>query len=600
MNNYLTDKFRRFCGRKGIDFDTLTPAQKSTLFEHFAAYVLLRRWHLEDLDPTETDSIIIGGHFDHQLDAAAVVMGDQLITTAEQFEQVASQPEETVVNLIFVQSTMTERFDLQKMQVFVNGAQMFLENEDFFQANEGLRRQRELSAAIIEQYPGEEKQHIHVFLYFVALPEAEKKHLISQWRRWSENQIRKGGFQNVTVEGINEGRFMRCLDRIDVSKGLRSTQPSDEYERSLRISTLMEVPTQKEGVAGSLIGCIPAKDFLSLLEREDGQGLLDTVFTENVRGFKGLNAAVNRAIGETITNAEERSQFFLRNNGITIVADAVSYTGAVLTLKNYQIVNGLQTSHVLYHHRSSFEEDLHDILIPVKIAVTEDPAIKDGIIEGTNRQSKVGDVEFLSRRPIVRRIEAFFDEKRETGEAPCLWLERRPGQFSLHPDVPPVSRISPRDLMQAYAAVYLDYPHESKSGPAKVIKRVPSQIFAEDHLPESYHIAGWLLHLVRAFCLSRQIDKRTIDWHLAFGLRYCLHPDAFPVRGDAILVTEFNMRLRDRIRNSGKIEEYLDRVQRIVQEAGDGNGGRRGGRRTDFLALSRTTAQIRRRIVEGC
>ena len=596
MNNFITEKFRHFLQEKGVNYNDLEKSERESYFEHFSAYVVLRNWHLDDMEPDQTQPIVIGGQFDHQIDSVAVVMNNKLILTAEQFEKEATDPDaDDGVKLIFIQSTVTERFDLHKMQVFVNGVEMFVNNETFFQANEELQRKRELFAAILDQFPDEEKDAIQIFMYFVAMPDGDKEDLISQWRAWSESNIRKSGFQNITAEGINERRFALCLDRIDVQKGLKSSQPSETYQRSLDVTTLMKVPSPAGGNGPSFIGCFNAGQLISLLESEDGQGLLDSVFIENVRGFQGMNGVVNKAIGDTVINSDARSQFFVRNNGVTIVAENAQFQNGRLTLENYQIVNGLQTSHVLYNHRSTFEKSEEEILVPIKIVVTNDVAIKDAIIESTNLQTKIGEVEFLSRRPIIRRIEARMSDLRGTGDGPDLWLERRPGQFDSYPEIPSLSTISARDLMMVYVSVFLDYPHEAKSGPARVIKRVPSQIFAEHHSVETYRVAAWILHLVRSYCRSEGIPRQpNLEWHLAFGIRHYLYHNRFPKKGDRAAIDAFSTGVKATLTNTAKIKIGFDECLEIVRTARKGPS--RGASNTDFLALSKSTAFIKRQI----
>lgn len=57
------------------------------------------------------------------------------------------------------------------------------------------------------------------------------------------------------------------------------------------------------------------------------------------------------------------------NNGITIIAENVQITGTTAVLTDYQIVNGCQTSHVLYENRNL--DGIEELLIPIKVIGTK-------------------------------------------------------------------------------------------------------------------------------------------------------------------------------------------------------------------------------------
>ena len=73
------------------------------------------------------------------------------------------------------------------------------------------------------------------------------------------------------------------------------------------------------------------------------------VFEDNVRDFQGDNNDVNGGIASTLNN-DDSEIFSVLNNGVTIVASSISPTGDQFTINDYQIVNGCQTSNVLYQY----------------------------------------------------------------------------------------------------------------------------------------------------------------------------------------------------------------------------------------------------------
>ena len=104
-----------------------------------------------------------------------------------------------------------------------------------------------------------------------------------------------------------------------------------------------------EGVTQAFMGIVRCKDFVSILTDSDGK-MLTNIFEDNVRDFQGYNS-VNSEIKETINHPDDQNRFALLNNGITIIAKTIKVTGDSIDIFDYQIVNGCQTSYVLYENR---------------------------------------------------------------------------------------------------------------------------------------------------------------------------------------------------------------------------------------------------------
>jgi len=122
------------------------------------------------------------------------------------------------------------------------------------------------------------------------------------------------------------------------------------------------------------------------------------------------------------------------NNGITIIARALHLTGHKFTMGDFQVVNGCQTSHVLYDNR-----DLLDgVRIPLRIISTQDETVMEAIITATNRQTEVKDDQFFALKDFAKRLEAYF--KTFTPDR-HLYYERRAHQYDsqdIENDPPPL------------------------------------------------------------------------------------------------------------------------------------------------------------------
>jgi hypothetical protein len=133
---------------------------------------------------------------------------------------------------------------------------------------------------------------------------------------------------------------------------------------------------------------------------------------QNVRTYLQTSTNVNKGILATIKN--EPSMFFAYNNGITATASAVETTvssAGLLTItyiKDFQIVNGGQTTASILFARDGKDCDLSKVFAQVKLSVVEESLLNEvvpKISEYANTQNKVLATDFVSNNPIQIKIE---------------------------------------------------------------------------------------------------------------------------------------------------------------------------------------------------
>ena len=133
---------------------------------------------------------------------------------------------------------------------------------------------------------------------------------------------------------------------------------------------------------------------------------------QNVRVFLQARGKVNKGIRITLEN--EPSMFFAYNNGITATAEEVEIHDdggrlSLLRLKNFQIVNGGQTTASIHAARRS-KVDVSRTFVQVKLSVV-DPELANGLVpkisEFANSQNRVNAADFFANHPFHRRMEGF-------------------------------------------------------------------------------------------------------------------------------------------------------------------------------------------------
>ena len=141
---------------------------------------------------------------------------------------------------------------------------------------------------------------------------------------------------------------------------------------------------------------------------------------ENVREYLGNNK-INKKIIKTLS--EEPSNFFLYNNGVTIVAEEISSKPNIidesteLILKNYQIVNGGQTLRSIFKYKT--ENKVEDIIsnlvsasVIVRLLVTsKNEELTNKISEYTNSQNPIKEIDLRSVDKIQLAIEQRLDQE---------------------------------------------------------------------------------------------------------------------------------------------------------------------------------------------
>lgn len=303
----------------------------------------------------------------------------------------------------------------------------------------------------------------------------------------------------------------------------RSTKSS--ISREITFGRFVVLPTINS-VRASYLGALPATEYIKLITDEDGN-ILKSVFIDNVRDFQGENP-VNIGIANTITGGS-LDQFALRNNGVTIVSREISTTGDVFTLRDYQVVNGCQTSHVLYAQRPSLTDAL---LIPVKLIHTDDEEMTQEVIKATNRQTPIDENDLLALTQFQRNLEDYYGGFQREQR---LYYERRSKQYAGQLDIEK-SRIVPVGMQLKYfASMFLDAAYQAGRYQGTLLASVKDRVFKSEHRPEPYYTASLAFYRFDAL-LRRLVGEerrlRSFKFHLLNAFRYRYEPSMLPPLGD--------------------------------------------------------------------
>lgn len=199
----------------------------------------------------------------------------------------------------------------------------------------------------------------------------------------------------------------------DLNRSYRQHQV-DEGDRDLEINfrvtynTTLPCLKVEEGneFVDTYLTFIPG-DLLARIYLEYHQELL----VKNVRTFLQFKGKVNKSIRKTLQ--EQPDYFFSYNNGISTTASEVELqeTGrasAITRLKNWQIVNGAQTTASIAACSKDPKVDLSNVKVAVKISLVKDTPQSDTIVADISRfansQTNVKQSDFSSNNPILQEL----------------------------------------------------------------------------------------------------------------------------------------------------------------------------------------------------
>ena len=158
----------------------------------------------------------------------------------------------------------------------------------------------------------------------------------------------------------------------------------------------------------SYLAVIPGKQLAQIYDRY-GSRLLE----QNVRVFLQARGSVNRGIRNTLEN--DPGMFFAYNNGITATAESLETVGSsqgllLKSMRNFQIVNGGQTTASIHAALRNKQVDLDKVFVQMKLSIVEPKRaleVVPKISEYANSQNRVNAADFFSNHPFHVRVEGF-------------------------------------------------------------------------------------------------------------------------------------------------------------------------------------------------
>jgi hypothetical protein len=214
--------------------------------------------------------------------------------------------------------------------------------------------------------------------------------------------------ENIEIQGSHVEVVVWDLGRFLQME--LSGREREDIEIDLSASPLkaLMATTANEGALKSALVVMPASVLVGIYGKWGGR-----LLEQNVRSFLSTKNSVNKGMRETISSAPDK--FFAFNNGITGTAEDATFEskddGLYLThLKNFQIVNGGQTTATLYATAIKDKLDMSNIAVQMKLSIVSPEKANElvpFISKFANSQTKVNDSDLFSNHPFHQRFEEF-------------------------------------------------------------------------------------------------------------------------------------------------------------------------------------------------
>ena len=413
MKDLVLEGFvKNFAEKRG--FSHLEP---DDLFEAFAASSILKKYHQTDITDME-DGILVGGSGDGGLDAIVIMVNGRPTRTEEDVQFLVENLRRLDVEFVFIQAKSSPSFNAAEIGNFTFGAKQFFaeafDSKSKIEFNTEIQQLTDLTNYVYKEGI-KMQENPTCALYYVTTGKWTNAPDPSGRLLDGEDQLRELGiFSVVKAIPIDAERLKSIYRELE-----RGVVKNIEFSKTAVFPRI-------DGVDDAYIGLLPSAEFIKMVSTDDGE-LNRDLFYDNVRDFQGNNP-VNDEISDTLMKEQHRHNFPLLNNGVTIVAREMNRRGDMFTISDFQIVNGCQTTHILFQNKDNIGSDT---FVPVKLLATRDRQVIAEVIKATNRQTAVLPEALESLTPFHKDLEDFYTIQESTRDiADRIYYERRSKQYA--------------------------------------------------------------------------------------------------------------------------------------------------------------------------
>ena len=491
------------------------------------------------------------GNSSQGIDGIAIVVNGRFVYNVEDIKELLRLNKTLRVKFVLSQAKTSESFSNTEMLNFFHFVNVFFSEDTSVFTTEEMANFIEIKNFIFDHAPELENNPTLAMYYFTTGVWQENDDAITTIEATRKALASLNLFSKIDVK-------MCGADDIQQLYRKTYTELTTTFKFEKRV-TMYSVNENEIGYCG----VVPFSEFSKIILDETGS--LKAVFEDNIRDFLGMNTEVNKAIEETL-KSENVNSFSMLNNGIMIVANASKLSGDILTLIDYQIVNGCQTSHVLYENMSKMSH-VNDLMIPIRIIITQDENLKNSITKATNNQTSIKKEQLEALSTFQKKLEEYY--KTYTEPEQLLYYERRSGQYRDSGIVK--SRIVTIPMqIKTVTAMFLNNPHGVSGQYGTIAKNVGNKIFKSTDKGIIYYVSSMALYRIESLLKTGVIDKKywKTRYHAMMLLRMIVSEEQMP-GFNAKKMEQYCQKILSVLNDSEKCRAYYSAIVKyIVEESG--------------------------------
>lgn len=530
----------------------LTGLSQDEAFEAFAGFCVLSGYYEGEFDPGVFRT---GGENDLGIDVFGILVNGELLHDSTEVLTVVENAKQLDVQFIVVQAKTSARFETKVISDLADNLRhVFGPTELVYPASGDVVDLRSSIRALYAQISRFAEKPPRLRVRYVTTGE-QVADLVEKKLRAAERSL-------STLERFAEVEFA-CVTRSELVK--LHKQATGAVNANFSIVKKFAMP-KAPGIEQAYTGLLPATELVANVLTDAGGGIRKTLFHENVRDFQGYNT-VNGEIRNSLLDEDRRRRFAVLHNGITIVARDMRVVGDEVYIRDFQVVNGCQTCHVLFDMR---EQLTPEIQVHVRVVHSQDEDVIGGIVAATNLQTAISEEDLTSREQFHKDLEDFF----VAHEPPRrLYYERRSKQYSSRQDVEKTRIVTRPQLTRAYAAMFLEEP----SGVGRyqqLLEARKDDLFRQGQQPIAYYTAAAAYYRVEWLIRNRRVEAKygAVRYHLLAAIMLRLYgPHSVPRNNkkamekacDAILSVVW-----DGAKAELLVRELLARIKKVVEQEG--------------------------------
>ncbi len=452
-------------------------------FEKFCNYSIISK---EYNNSFSVDDISTG---DNQgIDGIGIIVNGKLVTGIEEIKDLIELNKFIEVLFVFIQSKTSSKFEGSEIGNFIFTIKDFFSETPRLKRTEEVANFLEITQFLYNKSPFMTKGKPFCKLYYITTGDWQgDTNLLA---------VINNGIQEIKSTNLFKDVIFEPCDANTIQKYYNKTK--EIVNTTFNFKEKVPLPDINK-IKEAYLGIVPFSEFKKIIIDENGN--MRNIFYDNVRDYLGENL-VNNKISSTLTN-KQFDIFGVLNNGVTIVAESLTPVGHKFSISNYQIVNGCQTSRVLYNNKDI--EGMENVYIPLRLIVTSDDNIKNQITIATNSQTEIKPEQLAALSEFQKNLEQYYDTIEGTGQ---LYYERLTNQYSSDNSVTKTRIITIPIQIKVFSAMFLNKPELVSGYYGKVAKNLGGNIFNSSHKFAPYYTSGLAYYRLESLFKNNSIQSK--------------------------------------------------------------------------------------------